>query len=310
MWQRLGQHFLHDQMVVEQIAEEIFELQQKLGATTCLEIWPGKAVLTSHLIDRFRQLFLLEIDEGLRAHLCPFEKRWKARILWWDVLKHTLTVVDTEKGSVKLDDLSEQGMDGEPLQGTSDTPTAANSVENSSKTAFERQDLVFQPSKTLVVGNLPYYITSPILRKFFVEPLSESGIGRWFSGGVFLVQKELAEKIATVAKKKSYLRRLLNCNYQIDYCFTVGAWFFTPPPKVNSAVIKLFHIPPKLTPEKFTKLLRLLDVVSPYKRKTLGKIMKIEQASLTQLWATFPEELLWKRLEEVTRDEMKVIIGS
>jgi len=50
-------------MVVEQIAQEIFEMQQKLGATTCLEIGPGRAVLTSHLIDRFRQLLLFEIDE-------------------------------------------------------------------------------------------------------------------------------------------------------------------------------------------------------------------------------------------------------
>jgi len=184
-----------------------------------------------------------------------------------------------------------------------------NKVENSPKTASDRPDLAFQPSKTLVVGNLPYYITSPILRKFFVDPLSELGVGRGFCGGVFLVQKEVAEKLATNAKKKSYLRRLVNCNYQIDYCFTVGATFFTPPPKVNSAVIKLERISPKLTAEKFTKLLLLLDILSPYKRKTLGKIFKMEQQKLQALDVSFDEKLLPKRLEEVTREEIKMVLG-
>jgi 16S rRNA (adenine1518-N6/adenine1519-N6)-dimethyltransferase len=55
------------------------------------------------------------------------------------------------------------------------------------------------PTKTLVVGNLPYYITSPILRKFF------TGDDLVFPGGIFLVQKEVAEKIMTSAKKKSFL---------------------------------------------------------------------------------------------------------
>jgi 16S rRNA (adenine1518-N6/adenine1519-N6)-dimethyltransferase len=69
--------------------------------------------------------------------------------------------------------------------------------------------------KTLVVGNLPYYITSPIFRKFFED--------HQFTGGVFLIQKEVAEKIMTNAHKKSYLRWLLNNHYEIDYCFTVPA---------------------------------------------------------------------------------------
>jgi 16S rRNA A1518/A1519 N6-dimethyltransferase RsmA/KsgA/DIM1 with predicted DNA glycosylase/AP lyase activity len=51
----------------------------------------------------------------------------------------------------------------------------------------------------LIVGNLPYYITSPIFRVFF-------GYGKpHFAGGVFMIQKEVADKIIEDAHKKSYL---------------------------------------------------------------------------------------------------------
>jgi 16S rRNA (adenine1518-N6/adenine1519-N6)-dimethyltransferase len=86
-------------------------------------------------------------------------------------------------------------------------------------------------STTLIVGNLPYYITSPILRQFFEHDS--------FIGGVFLIQKEVAEKIMTEAPKKSYLWRLLNNHYDVRYCFTVKPKCFNPPPKVDSAVISL-----------------------------------------------------------------------
>jgi 16S rRNA A1518/A1519 N6-dimethyltransferase RsmA/KsgA/DIM1 with predicted DNA glycosylase/AP lyase activity len=40
--------------------------------------------------------------------------------------------------------------------------------------------------KTLVVGNLPYYITSPILRKFFADAGQQK-----FAGGLFMLQDEV-----------------------------------------------------------------------------------------------------------------------
>ena len=66
------------------------------------------------------------------------------------------------------------------------------------------------PEKTLVVGNLPYYITSPILRKFFETQTPTR------AGGVFLIQREAAEKIVYNAPKKSFLRRLINYSYRVE----------------------------------------------------------------------------------------------
>lgn len=120
-----------------------------------------------------------------------------------------------------------------------------------------------------VVGNLPYYITSPIFRKFFTEAVSPMG-------GVFLIQKEVAEKIKTTASKKSYLRWLLNNRYDIQYLFTVPPSSFSPPPKVDSAVVSLQRRDVViLQNEEYEYMLVFLDLISPYKRKTLGKIQKM-----------------------------------
>lgn len=86
------------------------------------------------------------------------------------------------------------------------------------------------PEQTLVVGNLPYYITSPILRLFFADHTR-------FPAGVFLLQEEVAQKIRRDAQKKSYLRWLVNRTHRVRYAFTVKAGSFSPPPKVVSAVI-------------------------------------------------------------------------
>ena len=67
----------------------------------------------------------------------------------------------------------------------------------------------WKKGKTFVVGNLPYYITSPILRKFFW-----SGKGE-FAGWLFMVQDEVWEKLRFDANKKSYLYWILNYAYEV-----------------------------------------------------------------------------------------------
>ena len=76
-----------------------------------------------------------------------------------------------------------------------------------------------------------------------------------------MVQKEVAEKLASDAKKKSYLRRLINNFYEVEYLFTVSANSFSPPPKVESAVIKLTIQNTKLKTQKYQKMLQFLDVI-------------------------------------------------
>ena len=121
------------------------------------------------------------------------------------------------------------------------------------------------PQKTLVVGNLPYYITSPILRKFFGEGQQD------YVGGVFMVQKEVADKLCSDAQKKSYLWRIINYAYDVIYLKTVPAKAFSPAPKVTSALIELKRKNEKLT-INFERVLAFLEDFAPYSRKTLGAI--------------------------------------
>jgi len=154
--------------------------------------------------------------------------------------------------------------------------------------------------KEMVVGNLPYYITSPILRKFFTD--KENQPTAW----VFLIQKEVADKLASDAQKKSFLRRLINNFYHIEYCFTVPPEAFDPPPKVQSAVISLY---PKEEPEidDIERLEKTLGLIAPYSRKTLGRIAKINQKQWVEL--IIPEEIKGKRLEACKRDEVKILLS-
>ena len=165
---------------------------------------------------------------------------------------------------------------------------------------------------TLVVGNLPYYITSPIFRKFFCPsertaawlPLPPS-MGS-YPGGVFLIQKEVAQKIATDAKQKSYLRWLLNYEYDITFEFIVSATAFDPPPKVQSAVVS-FRRKEKVDID-FPRMIQFLDVVSQYTRKTLRKIWKMRKKDLESF--TLLSELEGKRVQELGWEEMSQILSK
>ncbi len=85
-----------------------------------------------------------------------------------------------------------------------------------------------------VIGNYPYNISSQI----FFKVLEYKDRISVCSG---MLQKEVAERLASVPGKKAYgiLSVLLQVWYDIEYLFTVDAQMFNPPPKVQSAVIRL-----------------------------------------------------------------------
>ncbi len=85
-----------------------------------------------------------------------------------------------------------------------------------------------------VIGNYPYNISSQI----FFKVLEYKDRIPVCSG---MIQKEVAERIASKPGKKAYgiLSVLLQAYYDIEYLFTVDENVFNPPPKVKSAVIRL-----------------------------------------------------------------------
>ncbi|MDL2287271.1 16S rRNA (adenine(1518)-N(6)/adenine(1519)-N(6))-dimethyltransferase RsmA [Eubacteriales bacterium OttesenSCG-928-G02] len=106
----------------------------------------------------------------------------------------------------------------------------------------------FKEMSVAVCANLPYYITTPILMK-----LLEGKHG--FKTITVMVQKEVASRLVSFKGDKEYGAITAVCNYyaNVKKLFNVSAGCFSPPPKVDSAVIRfdLYDAPPvKLDNEK------------------------------------------------------------
>ena len=84
-----------------------------------------------------------------------------------------------------------------------------------------------------IVGNIPYYITSPLIDKALTPPLPERI--------VFLVQDEVADHMAAPPGGKTYgaLSVGVQAVARVEKLFTVAPGAFRPPPKVRSALIRL-----------------------------------------------------------------------
>lgn len=151
-------------------------------------------------------------------------------------------------------------------------------------------------------GNLPYYITSPIFRK-----LCDNVSWKNMKYGIFMIQKEVWDKIQSKANKKSMLWFLLNRNYDIKYLRTVPADCFTPAPKVESAVVS-FSYHWKNKDINFASFSKLIWILSSYKRKSLSKIQKIIQKQWITL--SIQEHVLNKRAHELERADIRYILNN
>ena len=115
----------------------------------------------------------------------------------------------------------------------------------------------------VVAGNLPYYIASPIVEKVL-------GLGAALARAVFLVQKEVAERLTAApgARDYGYLTVATQFFAEVEYLFTVPPAAFHPAPKVDSAVVRLTprRELPAADPAAF---LRFVSLAFQHKRKTL-----------------------------------------
>jgi 16S rRNA (adenine1518-N6/adenine1519-N6)-dimethyltransferase len=133
-------------------------------------------------------------------------------------------------------------------------------------------DLVqFAPSeKLMVVGNLPYYITSQILLHLFDQ---HAAIDR----AVLMVQREVADRVAAQPGTRDYglLTATTQLYARVDNLFTLPPTAFAPPPEVYSTVIRLIFEPNferlQVNPAEFVGFLRHCFA---QKRKTLANNLR------------------------------------
>ena len=137
----------------------------------------------------------------------------------------------------------------------------------------------------MLAGNLPYYIATAIISRYVRTP----GL---LSSGVFLIQKEVAERITAKPGTREYGYFTVECQLlaQAEYLFTVAPGAFRPPPKVDSAVIRLTPRAEYLI-DDVEGFLRFVSICFRQKRKTLRN-------NLRGAYNNPPETL--QRAEELT----------
>jgi 16S rRNA (adenine1518-N6/adenine1519-N6)-dimethyltransferase len=126
-----------------------------------------------------------------------------------------------------------------------------------------RYDLTTLPAGYKVVANIPYYLTSNLIRTLSESTNPPSRV-------VLLVQKEVAERVAARPGSMSLLSVTAQFYWQVSLGQVVLAELFTPPPKVDSQVLILTWRPEPLFSEVDTPaFFRLVKAGFSQRRKTL-----------------------------------------
>ena len=245
---RFGQNFLVQPAIRNRIkalidavlAESVGDAHDPAG-----EIWeigPGIGSLTHLLVDTGRPLRLFEIDHGLiRVLRRTFGDR--VTIEAGDFLKHVPAV-----------------MSG------GEAPTVG-AAERGGETA--RHLVPPFPCPAAVVGNLPYNSASAMIARIVESPWAVPAM-------VFLVQAELADRLAAAVGGKDYsaLSVLVQSHYTVQKEFLVPASAFHPRPRVGSSVVCLRRLPYPPSAELTSLTSHVARRAFAQRRKTLRNTLK------------------------------------
>jgi 16S rRNA (adenine1518-N6/adenine1519-N6)-dimethyltransferase len=135
----------------------------------------------------------------------------------------------------------------------------------------------------VLVGNVPYYITTPILFHALTQPRAERA--------VYLVQREVANRLSAKAGTKEYGALTVNVAAvaRAETLFNVPAGAFSPPPKVESAVVRITPLAvPLVRPDEERPLRLLVQGAFGMRRKQMRRVVR----SLYGLSADVADELL------------------
>jgi 16S rRNA (adenine1518-N6/adenine1519-N6)-dimethyltransferase len=219
------------------VALRIVEALGDVSQSTVLEIGPGGGALTSMLGRRARRVIAIETDRVLAAQL-----RMKFSLV------PNLEIIEGDILAVDLDTIFG------PKPGTT------------------RPGMEQAPERVRVVGNLPYFITSDILLRLFKYR-------KYFETIVLMVQKEVADRLAAHPGTKDYglISATAQMYSRVEQLFVVPPGAFLPPPKVQSAVVRLVLTPrlEKLAVDE-GEFMAFLKLGFAQKRKTLWNNLKVQ----------------------------------
>ena len=135
---------------------------------------------------------------------------------------------------------------------------------------FDFASLVHDDKKLRVVGNLPYNISTPLIFHLLEHAAC---IGDMH----FMLQKEVVERLAAEPGGGDWGRLSIMVQYhcRVEHLFNVGPGAFNPPPKVDSAIVRLVPHAVLPHPAKDHRLLeRVVREAFNQRRKTLRNTLK------------------------------------
>ena len=211
------------------IIEDIVQAIAPQAGQAMVEIGPGLAALTQPLVERLGHLTVIELDRDLAQQLRTHPQ---------------LTVIESDVLKVDFVQLA-QDLGG--AAGCTALATATNP----------------RAGKLRVVGNLPYNISTPILFHLLdaVDVIEDQH---------FMLQKEVIDRMVAAPSTSDYgrLSVMLQWRYAMDNVLFVPPQSFDPPPRVNSAIVRMV---PRAAPASLdVKLLsELVRVAFSQRRKLL-----------------------------------------
>ncbi len=225
----LGQHFLRDQGVVDAIVGAAHLTRDD----TVLEIGPGPGILTGRLVEQAGRVVAVELDDRFAAALLArYADSPRVAIVHADILEVDPVVLVGQAvmpTTPHLDPLVKEREQSADRVSTPNSHSDATSTPHPDSLLKERGQ---GEVRWKAVANIPYYITSPILRH-----LLEASVPPELA--VIMVQKEVAERICAQPGDLSLLAVSVQYYATPELLFAVPASAFQPPPKVDSAVVRL-----------------------------------------------------------------------
>ena len=244
----------------DHIIEKIVQLAEVQPTDVVVEVGPGLGTLTVALLDNACAVCSLEADSELEQVLA-------------------VTCKEPHPDSFAL-------VMGDALAITPQKLSEAYSA----LPAIAQSAVPVAPMPTKFVSNLPYQVAATLILKFFQELPS-------LERAVVMVQAEVADRIAAKPSTKAYgaYTAKLSLFAQVTGRFEVGPGNFMPPPRVNSAVVRLDRSIARnpvtsklLSEEELLHTMRVIDAAFAQRRKTIRNSMsasgfdkdKLDQAFL------------------------------
>jgi 16S rRNA (adenine1518-N6/adenine1519-N6)-dimethyltransferase len=214
--------------------------KKKFGQNFLIDQHIIKQILDS--INPNKSQSILEIGPGLGALTIPLLNK----------LKH-INVVEIDKDMVKF---------------------LTKKIPSSKITIYQEDILEVEDQRfsefNFIIGNLPYYISTPILLKLAKIKKNNANL-------FFMLQKEVAERVSATPSTKMYgrLSSMLQYFFRVELLFDIPAEAFNPKPKVMSSFVKFTrknsHELNASNDDNYEKVIKL---AFQYKRKTLRNNFK------------------------------------